>query len=49
VSRDAIYAFKRTCIWFNIANVSGETEYSVDNFVKYYLEHKSQADKKDSL
>jgi hypothetical protein len=37
------------CFWFNIANVSGVTEYSVDNFVKYYFEHKRQADKKDSL
>jgi hypothetical protein len=49
IQKNLEYGEIPACIWFNIASFSGVTEYSVDNFVKYYLEHKSQVDKKDSL
>ena len=30
------------CFWVNISNgVTGSTEYSVENFTKFYLEHKA--------
>ena len=30
------------CFWINISNgVVGNTEYSVENFTKFYLEHKA--------
>jgi hypothetical protein len=33
------------CFWVNISNgVTGSTEYSVENFTKFYLEHKAKND-----
>ncbi|MCL2065441.1 MAG: DUF6485 family protein [Candidatus Cloacimonetes bacterium] len=31
-----------TCFWINITNVIGKTDYSVENFTKFYLDHKNK-------
>ena len=28
------------CFWFNISKVTGKTDYSVENFTQFYLDHK---------
>jgi len=30
------------CFWHNISRVAGTTEYSVENFTKFYLAHKAK-------
>ena len=30
------------CFWFNISSVIGKTDYSVENFTKFYLDHKNR-------
>jgi hypothetical protein len=44
IKKNLEYGEISACFWYNITNVSGKTEYSVENFVKYYLEHKSHVD-----
>jgi hypothetical protein len=43
IQKNLEYGEIPACFWFNISNVSGKTDYSVDNFVKYYLENKNNS------
>jgi hypothetical protein len=36
-----------SCFWRNISIVTGKTEYSVENFTKFYLDHKTEIDKQN--
>ena len=37
------------CFWFNISKITGKTDYSVDNFTKFYLDHKNKLDKQNMV
>jgi hypothetical protein len=33
------------CFWYNISKVDGKTDYSVEKFTQFYLDHKAQIEK----